>query len=77
MVITRDSGELFSWGDNTFKQLGYKTKEKFVTKPHKVEFEGGVKIEQASCARSEKHVHNGCVDENGQVWMWGDPYKGQ
>ena len=57
-AILRDTGEAFSWGDNTFKQLGYRIKggkgtktkptpaSNYIGIPHKIsEFENDVKIE--------------------------------
>ena len=78
-------GEVYSWGDNTFKQLGYEvvTKKKsdvpFVGEPTKIPYfeENQIKVKQISCSKGEKHNHTGCVTEDGRVFMWGDPYKGQ
>lgn len=82
-ALTTD-GDVYSWGDNTFKQLGYEvqTKKKevpFVVEPQKIPFfeENQIKVKQISCSKGEKHNHTGCVTENGKVYMWGDPYKGQ
>jgi len=30
-----------------------------------------------SCSKGAKHNHTGCVDAEGKLYMWGDPYKGQ
>ena len=30
-----------------------------------------------SCSKGEKHQHTGVVFDDGTVYMWGDPYKGQ
>mmetsp|Transcript_35293 Transcript_35293/g.54035 ORF Transcript_35293/g.54035 Transcript_35293/m.54035 type:complete len:105 (+) Transcript_35293:758-1072(+) len=82
---------MYSWGDNTFKQLGHVDERKqevgkagvveasFQKAPKRVEYfaKRGIKVKQVSCAKGEKHVHTGCLTEDGRVYMWGDPYKGQ
>lgn len=76
-------GELYGWGSNLFKQLGLcddaKSKLKEVNKPKKLEFfsQNGIKIKNVSCSKSVQHNHTGCVTEDGRLFMWGDPYKGQ
>jgi alpha-tubulin suppressor-like RCC1 family protein len=52
-------------------------KEAFIKSPTKIEALAGVKIEQISCSKGAKHNHTGCVDSEGNLYMWGDPYKGQ
>lgn len=37
----------------------------------------GVKIVQVSCSRGEKHCHTHAMAEGGDVYSWGDQYKGQ
>ena len=60
------------YGDNTFNQIG--KGKKWISKPQVV-FDGGIK--QVSCSVSEKHCHTGALGVDGQVYFWGDPYKGQ
>ena len=79
-------GEVYSWGSNTFMQLGYKlpqgkkksSDDDFARVPRKIEYfsEIGVRIKQISCSKGEKHNHTGALTEDGRVFMWGDPYKG-
>ena len=113
-----EEGELYSWGDNGYKQLAQsdpmkkklklslnnlkdlsnsdgpllssepKVKEdttfaqnggRFLNKPRKIELFGkkGLRVKQISCSKGEKHSHAACLTEDGRVFMWGDPYKGQ
>ena len=37
----------------------------------------GVVVVQASCTRSDKYCHSGCVDNNGGVYTWGSGCKGK
>lgn len=69
------SGNVYSWGENKFQQLGYSTKGDFQSTPQKIE--GLSDVVQISCSKGEKHNHTGCINSSGQVYMWGDPYKGQ
>lgn len=48
-------------------------------KPQKLEFfaQNGLKVKNVSCSKSVQHNHTGCVTEDGRLFMWGDPYKGQ
>jgi len=81
-VVTK-SGDLYAWGSNTFKQLGLcdtsSKKIDEVKTPQQLTFfsDNGLKVKQVSCSKSYKHNHTGCVTEDGRLFMWGDPYKGQ
>lgn len=81
--VLTEKGELYGWGSNAFKQLGLgdATNSKIVEvkKPKLVEFftRNGIKVKQVSCSKSVHHNHTGCVTEDGRLFMWGDPYKGQ
>lgn len=50
VLVTRDTNEAYSWGDNTFKQLGYKVKSSkskdscWVSKPNKIDFGIDIRI---------------------------------
>jgi alpha-tubulin suppressor-like RCC1 family protein len=82
--LLTDQGEVYSWGDNTFKQLGYdfvtkKNQAPFMNTPKRIDYfaDQNIKVTQISCSKGEKHNHMGCVTDSGRVFMWGDPYKGQ
>ena len=82
MVVTTD-GQLYAWGSNKFKQLGLcdgsRSKLDEVKRPKLVEFfsHNNIKVKQVSNSKSVQHNHTGCVTEDGRLFMWGDPYKGQ
>ena len=91
VCVLVEEGDVYSWGDNTYRQLGHVDEKKqemrvssddqssFVKQPKRIDFfyKLGIKIEQISCAKGEKHVHTGCLTTEKEVYMWGDPYKGQ
>lgn len=75
------AGDLYSWGNNSFQQLGLGKKyknQKDVLKPTKVPFfeSNNLKVMQASCSKGDKHCHTHAVTESGEVFSWGDEYKG-
>lgn len=69
------SSTLFTWGENKFGQLGQASKSDFISAPKAVDLPCPVR--QVSCSKGDKHCHTSCVDQQGQVYSWGDPYKGQ
>ena len=69
-----NDGTLYTWGDNTFGQLGLGTKEKSVAIASVVKIPNPVR--QVSCSKGDKHNHTSCVDWAGKLYSWGDPYKG-
>ena len=80
--LISQEGDLYSWGNNTFQQLGLGKKfknSKEISKPTKVPFfeSNNLKVIQVSCSKGEKHCHTHAITENGDVFAWGDPYKGQ
>ena len=60
--------------DTTFTKNG----GKFLNKPRKIEYfsKKGLFVTQISCSKGEKNHHTSCLTSTGQVFMWGDPYKG-
>ncbi len=70
LALTRD-GELWTWGNNRYGQLGIGNTSIYQAKPVKVEGIGEVKDIAA------KLNHSVALDSKGQVWTWGLNYSGQ
>ena len=72
-LVTTD-GELYSWGSNLCQQTGTESKSKSLSKPTLVSYfnSNGLKVEQVSCSKGEKHCHTACVTTNGDAYAWGD-----
>ncbi|MCL2609530.1 MAG: hypothetical protein FWD94_06480, partial [Treponema sp.] len=74
-----ETGDLYSWGDNEFKQLGRKDENDGGidhTIPGKVDHpEVGVKWRSIHMLPGTDHVL--AIDVNGRLWGWGDNYHGQ
>ena len=65
-ISLREDGKVFTWGDNTYGQLGNGT----VTtsdEPVEVTFPEGTIITQIAAGEN----HNVALDSNGNVWTWG------
>jgi len=71
LVLTKD-GELYTWGNNDFGQLGNPSKRAF-DQPAKVSALGGVKIVDFACG--ENFV--AALSENSEVYTWGSGIDGQ
>lgn len=65
-ITLRVDGKVFTYGDNTYGQLGNGT-TKSSDEPVEVKFEEGTKIVQISAGE----YHNVALDSNGNVWTWG------
>jgi regulator of chromosome condensation len=70
------NGAVWMWGNNAFHQLGLGTSEPEVKTPRQARFPEGVRIVQVSCSRGEKHCHTHALSDTGDVYSWGDHYKG-
>lgn len=68
-VLSQD-GYLYTWGMNTFGQLGIGTTDKFIYVPEKI---GLSKISFADFGK----MHGGAVTENGDLYTWGNNEHGQ
>lgn len=70
-------GHVYTWGDNTFGQLGVPaTSLKHSDQPVRVT-SIAEEVKQISMSNGEKHCHTACVTVNGNLYTWGDQYKGQ
>ena len=65
-ISLREDGKVFTWGDNTYGQLGNGT---VITsdEPVEVTFPEGTIITQIAAGEN----HNVALDSNGNVWTWG------
>ena len=65
-ISLRTDGKVFTWGDNTYGQLGNGT-VKTSDEPVEVIFPEGTIITQIAAGEN----HNVALDSNGNVWTWG------
>ena len=65
-ISLRVDGKVFTWGDNTYGQLGNGT-VKTSDEPVEVTFPEGTIITQIAAGEN----HNVALDSNGNVWTWG------
>ena len=65
-ISLRTDGKVFTWGDNTYGQLGNRT-VKTSDEPVEVTFPEGTIITQIAAGEN----HNVALDSNGNVWTWG------
>ena len=65
-ISLRTDGKVFTWGDNTYGQLGNGT-VKTSDEPVEVTFPEGTLITQIAAGEN----HNVALDSNGNVWTWG------
>ena len=70
------NGKLYTWGNNTWGQLGTGNL-KSVKTPQQVLSLADVQIISVSCTKGEKYASTGCIDTNHRVFMWGCGYKGK
>jgi alpha-tubulin suppressor-like RCC1 family protein len=75
-VACISSGRLFTWGNNTWGQLGH-SGTRSVEVPTQVNTLQGVAIVKVSCSKGEKNASTGCIDCERRVFMWGSGYKGK
>jgi alpha-tubulin suppressor-like RCC1 family protein len=62
------NGNLFSWGQNRYGQLGLvELNAMRLNRPHQVSLPGSAKIASFSCGED----HSALVTERGQVFTWG------
>lgn len=76
IAITEDKKEVYVWGSNNCGQLMVKkiTKPKL---PRKISF-GDLNVgnfEHCAFSLSDKYVHAGVVDDDGNAYFWGSNYK--
>ena len=65
-----EDGNLWMWGTNTYGQLGDGTRTN-TTEPKKIM--EGTKFKDLALANQQ---HTGAVDEDGNLWMWGEGDRG-
>ncbi len=70
VAVVTEEGELFTWGDNTFGQLGGGKKRKEAQR-----VEGLTGVVNVSCSIGEQYGQTGCVNANGVGYLWGSNYK--
>lgn len=70
------NNRLFTWGNNTWGQLGHSGKRSSEV-PIIVSALNDIDIVKVSCSKGEKNASTGCVDRDGRVFMWGSGYKGK
>lgn len=69
-------GKLYTWGSSAYYQLGHGNSRP-QKKPKLVEALKDIIVIQASCTRTDKYCHTGCLDINGEVYTWGSGCKGK
>jgi alpha-tubulin suppressor-like RCC1 family protein len=75
--VTKD-GKVYTCGKGKDGALGLGEKnQKDVLAPQLVTFPQEARVVQASCSVGEHHGHTLAVTEEGQVYAWGDGYKGK
>ncbi|EGR30394.1 hypothetical protein IMG5_133310 [Ichthyophthirius multifiliis] len=72
--IQDQTGEVFTWGNGFFYQLGHGSKQSLKTAK---KIKGLNRIKNISCSRGEKYCHTICVNEDNEVFSWGSGYKGK
>lgn len=70
-LVLTTSGNVYSWGDNTYGQLGLDSAKGVITSPRQVK--GLPKI----VAVSAGFRHSMALDGNGRIWVWGNNIAGQ
>lgn len=66
-----ESGAIYAWGDNTYGQVGIDSAKGIVSGPQRVE--GLPQIKEISAG----FRHSLALDENGNLWVWGNNIAGQ
>lgn len=75
-VFLREDGTVWTWGSNTYGELGYDTGGMNQTEPRQVV--GLPPIIQVAAGGSENYPgFTLALDEDGAVWAWGDNSQGQ
>ena len=69
-ALTYD-GDVYTWGNNEYKQLGHSSKQKFVEMPKKVS--GLARVKQIALGKS----HTVCLLHDGTLVAWGENTFGQ
>ena len=73
-----EQGVLFMFGLAKFGALGIgPTKQKSCSNPRQTSAPPGVKFVDVSCSKGEHHGHTLVASATGQVYAWGDGYKGK
>ena len=71
MVITKDTNILYSWGNNSFCQLGIATPKPWTYEPQRVEIP--FPVVKVSCGVS----HVGAITTDNRLFMWGSNSRGE
>ena len=74
------SGSLYTWGANSFNQLGHGSKfssTKVQGTPKIVSSLEGVNVINVSCSKGLKHCQTAWTDSEGNAYFWGWGYKGK
>jgi regulator of chromosome condensation len=69
-------GQLYTWGNNAWGQLGHSQKKNVQT-PTLVPALQNIRIVSVSCSKGEKWASTHCVDNEHRVYSWGAGYKGK
>ena len=78
-AMVNEEGKLFVCGQGGEGALGQGKDRSDKLQPTLVErlVQEGLKIVQASCSQGEHHAHTLACSNDGEVWSWGDGYKGK
>ena len=90
-ALVEASGRLYTVGSDENGALGLGTNGRDRRTPTLVRFQAGkgkksepateteviVEVRDASCTQGEHHPHTLCCSAEGEVWSWGDGYKGK
>ena len=71
------STEVYTWGSNTFYQLGQGKNKSDIKCPKVIESLKNTGVVQISCSRGDKYCHMGCTTKSGDIYTWGSGYKGK
>lgn len=77
-ALVNEDGNLFTCGKGSDGALGHGKDHSDKLVPTVVEaLRERVKIRHSSCSQGEHHAHTLACSDEGEVWSWGDGYKGK
>lgn len=77
VALVEASGELYMVGSGKDGALGHRGDKQDRHSPFQVDALSGVQISNASCSQGEHHAHTLACTLEGEVFSWGDGYKGK
>eukprot|EP01117_Protostelium_nocturnum_P017482 TRINITY_DN7112_c0_g1_i1.p1 TRINITY_DN7112_c0_g1~~TRINITY_DN7112_c0_g1_i1.p1 ORF type:complete len:390 (+),score=109.19 TRINITY_DN7112_c0_g1_i1:62-1231(+) len=74
LIVTEDGEKTYCWGESVALGLGETTKAPVLTQIPQLDGKG---VKLVSCSSSEHHPHSAAVTVSGELWVWGEGYKGK